>query len=589
MSRFRPLRWLAFLIGLGLAIAMAGAGTRTGPGLSVVGGWTTDGSCSWDGPNPRVGDYELKLRSVFPPCSSPWLIAGFDEQTLPIFSASHLSYTEPERDIAALLFDARGDTLAELRGKWGVCPTGVLLPEPELLIWWPECWPEPVHERRRGSKVDLFRGNFSREIKLIHTDPFHRALRAAGRGESLAVYTRLLAGVPGREERLREPVDPLFSADGGVAFTDGDRHFAVLVTDGGYHNVDTFYMLFAQEALTDGNDYPLIGIEDIEGSYRGMFAVDLLNGETMWKDRTGVTPVRTHAADLDGDGSDELIVQCYSPENGVSGAGTTDAGTSYVLCLDQLGNVLWKKRFVGVHIGTTAAVADVTGDGRPEVVVVCSSTRDADMGHAAVLSPSGRTLAERSDLGGLYGITVADFDGDGSDEIVTGGPDGRVIMLDGALDVVASYSDTAYFTRVPNWSSSRDTIVDIRDAELEQLARRVIPLASLDIDGDGELEIVGLSTAFAHARWRAHRRGTLRPPRGDLVVLDSGLSEEARAVVRAGDFGASDVPFDAPASLKLNIYPVDLDGDGSRELLLSNRARGLFVFEIEPAGSESPL
>jgi hypothetical protein len=230
-------------------------------------------------------------------------------------------------------------------------------------------------------------------------------------------------------------------------------------------------------------------------------------------------------------------------------------------------------------------VADVTGDGRPEVVVVCSSTRHMDMGHAAVLSPGGRTLAERSDLGGLYGITVADFNGDGADEIVTGGPDGTVIMLDGALEVVGSYSDTAYFMGVPNWYSSRDTVPDIREAELEQLTRRVIPLASLDVDGDGDIEVIGLSTAFAHVRWRAHRRATLRPPRGDLIVLDSNLTEEARAIVRRGQFGDSDVPFDAPASLKLNMYPVDLDGDGARELLLSNRGRGLFVFGVQPAGS----
>jgi hypothetical protein len=554
----------------------------------MVGGWATDGTCSWDSADPRVVDYRLELVDAFPSCSSTCLVAGFDEQMLPIFSASNLSRTSPKRDIEALLLNARGDTLAAMAGKWAVCPTGARLPEPELLVWWPESWYEPVHERRRGNKIELFRGNFSREFKLLHTDPFHRALRSAGRGDSLAVYTRLLATIPGEEERLRVPVDPLFSAESGVAFTDRDRHFAVLTTDGGYHNVDTFYMLFAQEALTDGDDYPLLGIEDIEGGYRGMFAVDLLTGETLWKNRTGVTPVRTHAADLNGDGRDELIIQCYSPENGVSGAGTTDAGTSYVMCVDQSGNMLWKKRFVGGFIGTTAAVADVTGDGLPEVVVVCSSTRDMDMGHAAVLSPGGRTLAERSDLGGLYGITVADFNGDGADDIVTGGPDGTVLMLDGALEVVDSYSDTADFTRVPNWSSSSDTAPDIRESELEQLTRRVVPLASLDVDGDGDTEVVGLSTAFAHVRWRAHRRGTLRPPRGDLVVLNSCLEEEARAIVRPGTAGNDQVPFDAPASLKMNVYPVDTNGDGRRELLLSNGGRGLFVFEVQPEQSEAP-
>jgi hypothetical protein len=208
-----------------------------------------------------------------------------------------------------------------------------------------------------------------------------------------------------------------------------------------------------------------------------------------------------------------------------------------------------------------------------------------DMGHAAVLSPSGRTLAQRSDLGGLYGIAVADFDGDGASEVITGGPGGRVLMLDGHLDVVATYTDTADFMRVADWSSSRGTVPDIREEELEQLFRRVIPYAALDIDGDGDLEILGLSTAWAHSVWRAHKRATICPPRGDVVVLGSDMREEARAIVKPGDHGADRVPFDAPASLKTNMYPVDLDGDGVREILLSNGGRGLFVFDVVPAGA----
>jgi len=590
MHRLKPLRWLAFLLGLGVALAIAGAGVRPGRGLEIVGGWATDGTCYFDAPNPPAGDdYELELVDVFPGCSSPYLIAGFDEQGLPIISVSHITNTKPDRTISAWLFNARGETLAVLEDKWAVCPTGALLPEPELLVWWPKSWDKRVHDERIAAhRVDLFRSNFSRDFKLIHTNSFERALKAAWRGDSLAVYTRLLATVPGEEERLRVPVDPLYSADGGIAFTDGDRHFAVLKTDGGFHNVDRFYMLFAQLALSAGTEYPLLSIEDIEGGHRGIFCVDLDKGETLWTNRMGVSSVRTHAADLNGDGIDELLVQCYSPENGVSGAGTTDAGTSYVLCLDQSGNVLWRKRFVGVHIGTTAAAADVTGDGCPEVVALCSSTQHMDMGYASVLSGSGRTLAERSDLGGLYGLAVADFNGDGADEIVTGGPDGSIVMLDGDLTVVASFTDTVDFTRVPNWSSGNGTVPDIRDIKLEQLFRRVIPYAAFDIDGDGDIETLCLSTAWAHERWRSHRRNTLTPPRGDLVVLDSALEEEARVVIRPAEWGLARAPFDAPASLKTDIFPVDMDGDGTREILLSNGIRGLYVFKVTHAGGGTP-
>jgi signal transduction histidine kinase len=55
MHRLKPLRWLAFFLGLGVALAIAGAGVRPGRGLEVVGGWSTDGTCSFDAPNPPAG------------------------------------------------------------------------------------------------------------------------------------------------------------------------------------------------------------------------------------------------------------------------------------------------------------------------------------------------------------------------------------------------------------------------------------------------------------------------------------------------------------------------------------------------------
>ena len=582
MHRLKPLRWLAFVLGLGVALAIAGAGVRPGRGLEVVGGRSTDGTCCFDAPNPPAGDYELELVDVFPGCNSAYFVAGSDDDGLPIISAAHRTSTTSGTAISTWLFSARGETLAVLEGKWAACPTGARLPEPELLIWWPESWYERVHEKRIDEhRVDLFRWNYTRDFRLLHTNALQRAIGAARRGDSLNVYTRLLAVVPGEEERLRVPVDPLYSAEGGAVFTDGDRRFAIIETDGGYHNVDRFYMLLAQPDLAAGGEYPLIGIDDIEGGYRGVFCVDLDGGETLWTRRTGASPMRTRAADLNGDGIDELIVQFYCPENGVSGEGTTDAGTSYVLCLDQSGNILWKKRFVGVHIGVLAAAADVTGNGRPEVVAVCSSTQHMDMGYAAVLSAGGKTLAQRSDLGGLYGIAVADFNGDGADEIVTGGPDGTVMMLDGDLDVVAGFTDTVDFTRIPNWSSRESTVPDIRAIEPEQLYRRVIPLAAFDVDGDGDIEILGLSVAWAHVRWKAHNRLTLRPPRADIVVLDSDLREEARVVVRPEDWGLKFGPFDAPSSLDLDMYPVDMDGDGVREMLLGSGVWGLYVLKVK--------
>ena len=207
------------------------------------------------------------------------------------------------------------------------------------------------------------------------------------------------------------------------------------------------------------------------------------------------------------------------------------------------------------------------------------------MGHAAVLSGDGETLVARSDLGGLYGIAVADFDGDGYDEVVSGGPDGSAVMLNGELNVVASFQDTVDHLAIPNWTSyRRGPVPDIREIDLEQCCKRLVPLAAFDVDGDGDIETMGLWTAIADVRWRPVERGSLFPPRADLVVLDASLREERRVIIRAQEHGLERAPADVPASLKTNIYPADLDGDGVREILLSNANRGLLVFSVDRAG-----
>lgn len=574
-------------IGVIAALAMAWNGARTPvPDLEAFGGFSVDGRWSSPAASAGVGeDRVLECVGVFPPDGNVYLVAGENEGGLPLIATGHLSDTWPRRYLTSVLYNAVAETLAAFPEHCFTCPTGVGWPEPELLLWRPKTWHVPASPLRRDDKAALFRENYARESKILHRDYFMRSLRAAWRGDSLAVDSPLTAVRPDGTERFRVQVDPLYTADSGVVVRSGDSYTAYLETDGGFYNSDRFYVLFDQPALIEGKAQQFLGADDIEGGHRGLLAVDVLEGSMKWTLRTASSPVRTMAGDLNGDGLEELVVQLYCAENGVSGSGMTDAGTCYLLCLDTAGNLLWKKRFLGVHVGVLAAIADVTGDGASEVVVVACSARYMDMGYAAVLSGEGETLSERTDLGGLYGITVADFDEDGNDEIVTGGPAGTVLMLDGELELVAEWRDTVDQRRLPNWVSPRGTLPDLREADPQQCYKRVVPLASCDVDGDGRKEVLGLWTAWANMVWASSQRGSYFAPRGDLVVLSDALEEELRASVEVGDFGTDWPPSEAPASLKTHILTADMDGDGVREVLLSHGMFGFYVYRMRAAGT----
>jgi hypothetical protein len=126
--------------------------------------------------------------------------------------------------------------------------------------------------------------------------------------------------------------------------------------------------------------------------------------------------------------------------------------------------------------------------------------------------------------------------------------------------------------------SSKDTLPDVREAEPQQCYKRVVPLASFDVDGDGRKEILGLWTAWANMIWASTRRGSYFAPRSDMIVLSDDLKEESRASVRVGDFGIDWPPTEAPASLKTHIFTADLDGDGAGEVLLSNGMFGFYIY-----------
>ena len=234
-----------------------------------------------------------------------------------------------------------------------------------------------------------------------------------------------------------------------------------------------------------------------------------------WPQPTGMAyPSGPLVGDLDGDGKVEVLVT-----DGTRVAVWSAGG---------------KPRFrpaaeipggpADLHNNSEPALADLDGDGRPELVFAAWGPRVFAVRLAgAPASLSGFPLT----LEGEFGASpaVADLDGDGREEIV-----------------IANEGSACYFIR---WRPAGVAVERARDAAGAPLALGSRSSAAIgDLDGDGALSVV-LGTYAGH-----------------LVALDATGRERWRFTVEVHGVGLSENIHSSPAL-------VDLDGDGRREVVFA--------------------
>jgi subtilase family serine protease/prenyltransferase beta subunit len=218
-----------------------------------------------------------------------------------------------------------------------------------------------------------------------------------------------------------------------------------------------------------------------------------------WRTNIGSSRQASVARLIDTNGDD------FIDDNDVPIVVTTVSGSVLVLRGDT-GQLLWSRSTDSAGTNVVPVIADVDGDGKPEIIAHSSN----GVTHALVcLNSDGSTkwVSPSLDrdptwdfilsLDGTYSYVgmpaVADLDGDGKPEIISG----RSVLngLDGTLKWVGSGGAGRVWD--PN-----DFSLYFSNADLEG------PIAA-DVDGDGKLEVVAGNTAY-----RAN--GTILWMRGDL-------------------------------------------------------------------------
>jgi hypothetical protein len=138
----------------------------------------------------------------------------------------------------------------------------------------------------------------------------------------------------------------------------------------------------------------------------------------------GPSPFSVAVADINGDGKPDIVIENYS---GQMSDPSSDALT--FLLGDGRGNFRLGPRITAGRSPGDVAVGDVDGDGIADAVIVNAASRDltVSFGGSDGLSPS-RTVTVPG-TGRSWRVLLADFDGNGRADAVTASPEDHSITV----------------------------------------------------------------------------------------------------------------------------------------------------------------
>ncbi len=330
----------------------------------------------------------------------------------------------------------------------------------------------------------------------------------------------------------------------GVLLGNGDGTFQPVVA---YGSVGSLVVSLAVADLNgDGN--PDVVVADFLSN---TVAILLGNGDGTFRpgatyDSGGTLALAVAIADVNGDGKPDLLVG--------NGVGKIVNGNYSVLTVGVLlgkGDGTFQTAIAYVSGGSSVssvAVADVNGDGIPDVAVVngCGGGNCANEGTIGILLGNGDGTFQAPVIyssGGYrtVSLAVADVNGDSKpDLVVVANPlvancGGSCGPGNGVLDVLLGNGDGTFKPAVTYDSGGNDAV----------------SAAVADVNGDGKPDLVVANACFASG-------GICPGQLGVLLGNGDGTFQAAMAFASGGAFSSS-------------IAIADVNGDGRPDLLVANQ------------------
>ena len=336
--------------------------------------------------------------------------------------------------------------------------------------------------------------------------------------------------------------------------TSGPVGTSVTILSTGFNTIPSKYIVFfgATQAVISSSSATSLTVTVPSGaSYAQISVTDPLTGYTVYSpaaftvtfpDRGNITassfaapvdylkerdPRRTAISDLDGDGKPDIVVAYYD-----------DDSISVLRSKCAPGNMSFEKRikFAAGRIPSELSVADLDGDGKPDVAVTANGASSVSI-LRNISNPGTIAFAPKTDCrtgGGPLGIAVADIDGDGKPDIVVANEAGSISVLRNT-SIVGTISMSAKIDFLAGNDPCR--------------------LAVADVDGDGKPDIVVTNCSS-----------------NTISVLCNTSTPGTVSFSKKIDFQTGSLP--------RNVAIGDLNDDGKPDIVVSNtNSQNISVFQ----------